>query len=182
MKKLLFGIILCLLPLTCLGQSNKQHCIEIEAGIGLLQSFHPLIFDSCQPGAVPYAEIKYYFKQVPVDIGFLASAQIFSRVSFQEKLDFMSKNLMLVGDYSFYHEPKYHFFAGIGVGIGFFDANHGIQRDEKGLYYSSISDENILCIMPRIGIRIGTHITLSLSYLFEDTANSNLNLRIGYAF
>lgn len=75
-----------------------------------MQSFHSLIFEHSIPGACPYAEIKYVFKKVPVDLGVNLSGQIFSRVG---------------------------------------NVDSGLS---------------------------------SLGYIFEDTAHSNLNLRVAYVF
>lgn len=183
MKRFLFSltITLCCVA-TCFGQTKPRRYVEFELGLGVMQSFHKLIFDRSLPGACPYAEIKYVFRKVPVDLGLNASAQIFSRTGENEKQDFMSWNIMAVSDYSFYQTSTMRLYAGLGVGLSFFEWNHHIMRVGPSTYASGGGDYSILCAMPRIGINFYNHLNVSLGYIFEDSANSNLNLRIAYVF
>lgn len=73
-------------------------------------------------------------------------------------------------------------FAGLGVGLSFFDWDHYIQRIGPGTYSSGEGECSHLCAMPRIGINFYNHLNVSLGYIFEDPANSNLNLRVAYVF
>lgn len=183
MKRIiLFGIVILCCACSCFGQTKSRRLVEFELGLGVMQSFNNLIFEQSMPGACPYAEAKYVFKKVPVDLGVNLSGQIFSRVGENEKLDFMSCNVMAVSDYSFYQTSKMRLFAGLGVGLSFFDWDHHIKRVGPTTYASGAGDYSMLCAMPRIGINFYNHLNMSLGYLFEDTAHSNLNLRVAYMF
>lgn len=183
MKRLFLSIlaVLCC-AVICFGQTKPRRHIEFELGLGVMQSFHKLVFDHSLPGACPYAEIKYVFRKVPVDLGLNVSGQIFSRIGENERLDFMSWNIMAVSDYSFYQTSSMRLFAGLGVGMSFFEWDHHIKIIGPGTYASGDGDYSLLCAMPRIGINFYNHLNVSLGYIFEDSANSNLNLRVAYVF
>lgn len=166
----------------CSAQDGSRRSLEFELGIGILQSFDKLIFEHNQPGACPYAEIRYVFNNSPIDIGLNTSAQIFSRTSENEKLDFMSYNILAVADYSFLQTFRNRAYIGIGGGLSSFEWDHGIVRVGPNRYSSPLAEYSRLCIMPRIGVAIHNHLNVSISYLIEDSANSNLNLRLGYVF
>lgn len=182
MKKILTFLFAFLVGAICLGQTQRSKTISFELGIGGLVSFDKLFFDSVGPGLSPYCELRYNFKNIPIDIGIDASVQIFSRGlnNNTEKLDFISKNLFLVSDYHFSKTRDLYFFAGVGIGLGFFDYSKNIRRIDTGTYADYV--DSMLSIMPRIGIEAWDHLGISIGYMIEDKANRNLNLRIGYVF
>ena len=148
-----------------------------------MYSFDKQGFDKTLPGGVAFGEVRYNFRRLPLDVGLLASAQIFSRsIAGGEKLDYISKNLMVVADYNYYRDAKLSFFAGLGVGVGFFDHIDGMKYVGNGMFVNGNELKTPLCFMPRIGMTVVNHFRISLAYLLEDRANSNLSLRLGYMF
>lgn len=183
MKRIILsGVVAFFCILTCFGQTNQRRLVECELGLGVMQSFNKLIFEHSVPGACSYVEVKYVFRKVPVDLGINLSGQIFSRVGYNEKMDFMSCNIMAVSDYSFHQTSKMRLYAGLGLGLSFFNWNHNIERVGPSTYASGPGDYSLLCAMPRIGVNFFNHLNVSLGYIFEDSAQSNLSLRVAYVF
>ena len=181
MKKVFISVLLAIFLVPCFGQVKSKPSVELEIGVGGLYSFDKLFFDSVSPGVMPYGELRYNFHFAPVSIGVNASAQFFRRSVDDEKMDFNSKNVLLVADYSFPLGGK-ELFAGIGAGMGFYDQRDDLQRGRNGQFFYVDEVSGPFCIMPRIGMRLGRHARLTMAYLFEDKANRNLNLRLGYIF
>lgn len=164
-------------------QASRDRVVSFELGIGGIQSFDKLFFDKVGAGLMPYAEIRYNFKNIPLEIGFGGSVQIFSRKTNDgEVCDFISKNLFLLSDYAFYRQRSMKVFAGAGLGLGYFDMTEDIKHEGYNVYTESGEQDYPICVMPRVGVELWRHLRISLGYLFEDRANRNLNLRIGYIF
>lgn len=173
------AFILCCVA--CFAQQKERRTVEVELGAGILYSFDKAIFDVTDPGAVLFAEVKYVFPSMPLDIGAQASCQIFRRKSELDLMDYTSSNILLIADYSFYQTPSARAYLGLGAGVGFFEEDRFLERDAPGSFYSR-QGAAPFCAMPRIGIQFFRHLDLSLSYLIEDRANQNLSFRIGYVF
>ena len=182
MKPLLISLSVLFCCTLCFAQRTTRRTVEVEVGLGVLQSFDNVIFDQTLPGAVPYAEIKYVFKTIPLDLGLNASVQIFERRSSVDRMNYISKNIMAVADYSFYETSSTRAYVGIGAGMGFFDYDQWVYRVSPSSFSSTDSKYAPLCVMPRVGICFFKHLNLSIGYLFEDKANRNLNFRVGFVF
>ena len=181
----LFITTLCFFSVTlsCFGQEVYRKPLCFELGLGCIYSFDRLFFDYVHPGGCVYGEFRYNFKNSPIDLGISASAQIFDRtLGSEEKLDFISKNVMLVADYSFFQNSFLTGYVGIGSGLGFFEETEILEHRGYNYYVTTGDDKYPLCIMPRIGVLVNRHLQLSLNYLFEDKANRHLGFRVGYAF
>lgn len=182
MKKIVILLLLSFFSIEGSSQ-NKRRVVSVELGAGVLYSFDKEGFNTVYPGGVLYGEVRYNLKQLPLDFGLSASAQIFSRkFNKGEGLDYLSKNIMVVADYYFYNHGWFNAFVGFGAGIGFFDNLQDVEYKGEGTYVWSQNQKAPLCFMPRVGLEFINHFRVSLGYIFEDHANRNLFLRVGYIF
>lgn len=171
-----------LFPVICFAQYNREKMFNVELGVGGLYSFDKMIFDKVHPGLVGYAELRYNLKRIPLSLGLDASVQIFKRSTGHEELNYYSSNIMIVSDYSFYRADNIKLYAGFGVGTGSFEETENVRRGDRPGSYTSSEGESLFCFMPRVGIEMLNHFRVSMGYLFEDAANRNLYLRVGYSF
>ncbi len=182
MKKVIIAVLLIFAPIIGLCQSGRNRVVSVEIGMGGLYSFDRLFFDKVSPGLSPYGEIRYNFKNIPLSLGVGASAQIFTR-SFEssEYCDFTSTNLMIVSDYAFYRHLQFKSYFGLNLGVGIYELSGSVKHEGVG-FYSCSGENSPLCVVPHVGVEVWNHLRLSMGYMFEDKANRNLYLRIGYAF
>lgn len=127
-----------ILALFCLFHGNAQtqgHSIgrfEGEIGAGLVYGTNKLIFDKINPGATFYAEARYNFKEIPLDLGLQFGGTIFHRESDKAgQLKFMSWTYMALTDYNFLRLRKVSFFAGVGVGYASLENTASIVFDKS---------------------------------------------------
>lgn len=178
-------LIIILSFFTCLFPANAQRqkkALEFEFAFGRIYATDKLFFSKNNPGNSPYVELRYNFKQVPVDIGIQWSGQIFSRdYRPKDQLGFPSHNITLTTDYNFRKYKNFTFFAGIGTGIGFIQNGESLKRPhpDQSLYTDGAEDRTF-CIMPRIGLEFWDRIRLTLSYKLEDKANRHFGIHLGF--
>lgn len=189
MKKclILIALVLC----GGLMEANAQRSvrpIEGEVAFAGVKASRNMIFDKSKPGCGIVGEIRYNFRNLPIDIGLQGRGQIWTRKSLSEsepeykfageKLNYLSANALLVSDYNFRPSEAMTMFIGAGVGIAFFDENSSLTRTGYGTY-SSDGRSTSFCLMPRIGTELFNRLRLTLFYQFEDKANECFGLQIG---
>lgn len=178
-------ISILLLTIAFLSQANAQtqkRAIEFELAAGGIIASDKMFFQKNNIGLSPSLELRYNFRQVPVDLGLQWSAQVFSR-TFRpyDHLGFLSQNITLTSDYNFRKCKHISFFAGLGAGIALIQNGKSLKRpDPESATYIDGAEGNSFCIMPRIGMEFWDRIRLTLSYKYEDKANRHLGLYLGF--
>lgn len=120
-----------------------------------------------------YFECRYNLDRLPVDLGLHLGVTTFKRDFFFMTPDYRTFSTLAVGDYVFMRGHKISPFVGLGLGVSFSNVATGIFNEG---YITSAT------CMPRIGIRMLNHISLSLDYQVIQTDYSHANLRLGVYF
>lgn len=183
-----FVTFLCALLCTMISfaQERDIRAIEVEIGAGMTFGASKLEkagFTKTKIGETGFVELRYNFKQAPVDLGLHIGGAIFGRTvkNTGDKLNFSSGNFMVTSDYNFrFWNPNYTVFAGVGVGLAKFGNSAQTEYRGDGVYVDNGSNSSV-CFMPRVGVELWQHLRLTLSYVIEERANSHFNLTVGVA-
>ena len=186
MKKTVALLCTMLCTMLSFAQERDIKAIEVEIGAGMTFGASKLKnagFDKTKIGETGFVEIRYNFKQAPVDLGLHIGGTIFGRTikDTGEKLNFSSGNFMVTSDYNFrFWNPNYTVFAGLGVGVAKFGNSAQTEYRGDGIYVDNGTNSSV-CFMPRVGVELWQHLRLTMSYVIEERANSHFNLTIGVA-
>ena len=137
-----------------------------------------------------YFEFRYNMKTTPVDIALLLDISSFDRrfafdvlvdssipdlkyVTFSADMEYIAFNVIVVGDYVFRRGKSFEPFVGLGTGISFGNVETGIFNE---------GTKTSPCLMPRAGVRIIRHFSLSADYLITHKDYSQVNFRLGFYF
>jgi len=178
MKK---AILLCIL--LALGNAVFPRIKKFNYEFGLNYS----LADRAKPGnsisgnVLGYFEFRYNMKTTPVDIALLLDISSFDRreefdylgLTAYSDVDYNTFNVIAVGDYVFRRGKSFEPFAGLGTGISFGNAGTGIFNE---------GTKTSPCLMPRAGVRIIRHFSLSADYLITHKDYSRVNFRLGFYF
>lgn len=186
------------LALLCIIQSNAQttsltkssDCgitrFEGEIGVGLNFGSDKLNFDNSRIGATFFAEGRYNFQRIPIDIGLQVAGSIFHRDAKNAgNLEFKTWNVLAVTDYNFRRCKKVSFFAGFGLGYAALDTSAPIRFDNSNPNWAGFSTgekKGSFCFMPRVGIELFHRLRFTFDYRLQEEANRHFDLSIGFVF
>lgn len=181
MKKLLFMLCAALCVFTASAQNRVVKPVEVEIGAGMTFGSAKLTQMRAKNkiGTTAFAEVRYNFAQIPIDLGVRLAGTMFNREELDEntKIKFKSGNIMAVADVNIFRKSNFSLFAGIGAGYALLDKGY----NEEGIYNKSDS-KSTFCYMPRAGVELWHHVRVTVSYIGGDKANRHLNLGLGIAF
>lgn len=146
---------------------------EIGAGIPFLGKKYGGTFE---PGWAAYAEGRYNFRSIPVDIGLKFQTGEFYRTWDRAAFngDYRFYTASVVSHYNFRRTKNVSPFVGCGVGVSVFTAHY---------YDFEVIDckehDFAACIAPRIGIEFFHHVRLSAAYLLMNKQYGNMEVSIG---
>ena len=165
MKRLLF-VLFALLPMCSFAQEVEVRRVEGSISLGA-SFFEDSFYESTagEIGLLSSVELRYNFRSVPMDVGVMSMNDIragdceLCNGSFEGNVTFLA-----VSDYNFRRGERVSYFAGVGVGATFYNA-----------------DTTKLCIMPRVGMEFFNHLRLTMAYMAGPNAKNTLNLTLGVA-
>jgi opacity protein-like surface antigen len=165
MKRLLF-VLFALLPMCSFAQEVEVRRVEGSISLGA-SFFEDSFYESTagEIGLLSSVELRYNFRSVPMDVGVMSMLDIrggdceLCNGSWENNLSFLA-----VADYNFRRGKRVSYFAGVGVGATFYDAN-----------------TTKLCFMPRVGMEFFNRLRLTMAYMAGPNAKNTLNLTLGVA-
>lgn len=165
MKRLLF-VLFALLPMCSFAQEVEVRRVEGSISLGA-SFFEDSFYESTagEIGLLSSVELRYNFRSVPMDVGIMSMLDIrggdceLCNGSWENNLSFLA-----VADYNFRRGKRVSYFAGVGVGATFYDAN-----------------TTKLSFMPRVGMEFFNHLRLTMAYMTGPNAKNTLNLTLGVA-
>ena len=166
MKRFLF-VLFALLPMCSFAQEEVE-VRRVEGSISLGASFFEDSFYESTAGEIGLlssVELRYNLRSVPMDVGIMSVVDIrggdceLCNGSWENNLSFLA-----VTDYNFRRGKRVSYFAGVGVGATFYNA-----------------DTTKLCFMPRVGMEFFNHLRLTMAYMAGPNAKNTLNLTLGVA-
>ncbi|MBR5491637.1 MAG: hypothetical protein IKV77_00730 [Alistipes sp.] len=165
MKRLLF-VLFALLPMCSFAQEVEVRRVEGSISLGA-SFFEDSFYESTagEIGLLSSVELRYNLRNVPMDVGVMSMMDIrggdceLCNGSWKSDLSFLA-----VSDYNFRRGKRVSYFAGVGVGATFYDAN-----------------TTKLCVMPRVGMEFFNHLCLTMAYMAGPNAKNTLNLTLGVA-
>lgn len=165
MKRLLF-VLFALLPMCSFAQEVEVRRVEGSISLGA-SFFEDSFYESTagEIGLLSSVELRYNLRNVPMDVGVMSMMDIrggdceLCNGSWEGDLSFLA-----VTDYNFHRGRKVSYFAGVGVGATFYNA-----------------DTTKLCFMPRVGMEFFNHLRLTMAYMAGPNAKNTLNLTLGVA-
>ncbi len=193
-------ILFCLLSGVLRAQTEDVRRFEVELGLGIAASPEKLNFDNAESGYIFFAEARYNFADVPVNIGLHWSTQLIGReLEGYYKPDptgwcmvnYNTNAIMVVSDYTFRRGKRISFFAGAGVGI----ANYRTQSEllikdgysfgsddfniEEHSYRVPYSEYTGICFMPRVGVEFFNHLRLTADYKIGKKGYNHFDFTLG---
>lgn len=169
------------------AQQRDVRPVEVELGIGMTcgaATLRSAGFDRNKIGETAFAEVRYNFRRLPVDVGFQVRGTIFGREieASGEKLNYSSGNFMVTADWNLFRRrhPNCVLFAGLGAGMALFGGSAQTQHVGNGVYVDNGSSGSA-CFMPRVGVELWHHLRVTCGYLVEERANRHLSLTVGAA-
>ena len=165
MKRLLF-VLFALLPMCSFAQEVEVRRVEGSISLGV-SFFEDSFYESTagEIGLLSSVELRYNLRNVPMDVGIMSVVDIrggdceLCNGSWEGDLSFLA-----VTDYNFRRGKRVSYFAGVGVGATFYNA-----------------DTTKLCVMPRVGMEFFNHLRLTMAYMAGPNAKNTLNLTLGVA-
>ena len=165
MKRLLF-VLFALLPMCSFAQEVEVRRVEGSISLGA-SFFEDSFYESTagEIGLLSSVELRYNLRSVPMDVGVMSMQDIrggdceLCNGSWENNLSFLA-----VTDYNFRRGKRVSYFAGVGVGAAFYNA-----------------DTTKLCFMPRVGMEFFNRMRLTMAYMVGPNAKNTLNLTLGVA-
>ena len=165
MKRLLF-VLFALLPMCSFAQEVEVRRVEGSISLGA-SFFEDSFYESTagEIGLLSSVELRYNLRSVPMDVGVMSMMDIrggdceLCNGSWENNLSFLA-----VTDYNFRRGKRVSYFAGVGVGVTFYNV-----------------DTTKLCVMPRVGMEFFNRMRLTMAYMVGPNAKNTLNLTLGVA-
>jgi hypothetical protein len=152
-----------LLPALSLYSTGQERCVQrfnFEIGGGMNFGAFRCGAERVTTGPTLFTEVRYNFRKRPVDVGLHFDASGFTRTIHGVDEAVRSMKMLVVGDYNFQHGRRVKSFVGVGVG-------------------NAHEDETSVAIVPRAGVKLWNHVSLTLGYEVSNKWSNHFDLKIG---
>ena len=182
-------LVIALLAMTFVGvldatAQKKERVIrafEVELGGGIASPTEKLNFDKNNLGWTAVAELRYNFKNLPLDLGIHVDGAVLNRknepiegVKELKEAKFASINSLAVADLNMFRTKGFSLFVGVGVGYGML-----ISDFQKIEHIKDVDKLGCFCVMPRVGFEIAHHVRATLYYKQLKTGQNHFGANLG---
>jgi hypothetical protein len=175
MKNIILSLIIIIaLPGLSRAQKRDVPRVNFEFGGGMNFGAAKRDAQEVDPGATLYIEGRYNPAGLPVDAAFQIDISAFIRkwANGYEKRP-RSIKFTAIGDYNFHRGSLVNPFVGMGIGIAL---------DEDDFDDHGASPHPGVCLMPRVGLRLLKHVSVTLDYEISRVSHNHFDLKMGFYF
>jgi hypothetical protein len=156
-------------PSAVAGQKRAFPRVNFEFGGGMNFGATKDGWQEVKQGPSLFIEGRYNIDELPLDVGLQIDISAFRRETGIDYTQPRSWKFMLVSDYASRRARLVCPFAGVGIGIA---------TDDN--LASNLSPGTALCLMPRVGVRLLKHVSLTLDYEISHVSHNHFDLKIGF--
>lgn len=185
-------LVVALLAMTFVGifdaaaqkKARVIRAFEVELGGGIVSPTEKLNFDKNRLGWTAVVELRYNFKNLPLDLGIHADGAVLNRknepiegVKELKEAKFASINGLAVADLNMFRTKGFSLFVGVGVGYGMM-----ISDFQKIEHIKDVDKLGSFCVMPRVGFEVAHHVRATLYYKQLKKEQNHFGVNLGVVF